>query len=261
VFKSICLVQKLFAVPVLCGILLFCGFSDADARSNGNVSSSVRSDFAPAKQSGNRIILLRPDIGVTELTTGGLDETKADWANAARSSMVKAMKDAMEDRGQSMVEMPELKGKEAEVLSNYRALFKIVAEQAIGNNLFPSDPLPLHKGRFNWTLGPGISDLARQAGGGDFALIFQTTDSYRSNSRGSAEAVASVMQESIPQLLHHGAAALVDLKSGNIVWMMLDGKMSGDVRTADGAVRRTSELLREFPFVRIAPITQAKATK
>jgi hypothetical protein len=261
VLKRIRPAQKSHVITVLCGVLLFCGSSGADARSNGNVSSSVRADFAPAKQSGNRIILLRPDIGVTELTTGGLDETKADWANAARSSMVKAMKDAMEDRGQTMVEMPDLKGKEAEILNNYRALFKIVAEQAIGNNLFPSDPLPLHKGRFNWTLGPGISDLARQAGGGDFALIFQTTDSYRSNSRGSAEAVASVMQESIPQLLHHGVAALVDLKSGDIVWMMLDGKMSGDVRTADGAVRRTSELLREFPFESATPSPVIKAAK
>ncbi len=260
-FKSISLIQKSHVITVLCGAFLSCLSVGADARSNGNVSSAVRTDFAPAKQNGNRIILLRPDIGVTELTTGGLDEPKADWANAARSSLVKAIKAAMADRGQTMVEMPELKGKEAETLVNYRALFKIVAEQAIGNNLFPSDPLPLHKARFNWTLGPGISELAKLAGGGDYALFFQTTDSYRSNSRGSAEAVASIMKESIPQLLHYGSAALVDLKSGDIVWMMIDGKMSGDVRTAEGAVRRTSELLREFPFVRIAPITQAKATK
>ncbi len=208
----------------------------------------MRPGFVPEKATGNRILLLRPEITVNEIAAGGLDQPKADWNDSARAALIKSMSAAMTARGQMLTEMPELKGDDAKLLANYRALLKVIGEAAVGNNLFPSDPLPLHKGGLKWTVGPGISALAKAAGGGDYALVFGTSDSFSSSSRGAAEAVAELMDQPVPKTNRQGNAALIDLKTGDLVWMMIDGKMSGDVRTPEGAAKRTTELLRQFPF-------------
>ena len=46
---------------------------------------------------------------------------------------------------------------------------------------------------------------------------------------------------------HHGFAGLVDLKTGDLLWLNADFAMGGDVRKPDGAQKRVSQLLEEFP--------------
>jgi hypothetical protein len=40
---------------------------------------------------------------------------------------------------------------------------------------------------------------------------------------------------------------LIDLKTGELVWLNADREMGGDLRTEDGAVKRVHELLKGFP--------------
>ena len=47
--------------------------------------------------------------------------------------------------------------------------------------------------------------------------------------------------------VHVGYAGLIDLKTGNLLWINVDGQMGGDVRKADGAQKRVRQLLEEFP--------------
>ena len=47
--------------------------------------------------------------------------------------------------------------------------------------------------------------------------------------------------------VHIGYAGLVDLETGDLVWLNADRKMGGDVRTGDGAVKRVTQLLEDFP--------------
>jgi hypothetical protein len=46
---------------------------------------------------------------------------------------------------------------------------------------------------------------------------------------------------------HFGYAGLVDLKNGDILWLNVDLKATGDVRTAEGAAQRIEQLLNGFP--------------
>ena len=46
---------------------------------------------------------------------------------------------------------------------------------------------------------------------------------------------------------HIGYAGLVDLKTGNVLWLNADGQMGGDVRNADGMEKRVRQLLEDFP--------------
>jgi hypothetical protein len=47
--------------------------------------------------------------------------------------------------------------------------------------------------------------------------------------------------------VHTGYAGLVDLHTGELVWINADMRMGGDVREADGADKRIRELLNGFP--------------
>ena len=53
---------------------------------------------------------------------------------------------------------------------------------------------------------------------------------------------------------HAGYAGLVDLRSGDVLWLNADGAMGGDVRDADGAKKRVGQLLEEFPGSAPAPV-------
>ena len=49
-----------------------------------------------------------------------------------------------------------------------------------------------------------------------------------------------------------GHAGLVDLKTGDLLWLNADTQMGGDVREADGAKKRVRQLLAGFPGSTIA---------
>ncbi len=235
---------------------------------NGSRAVATKQGFAFPKPTRNRIILFHPDISVSELSTGGIDQPKVDWTKSAREQLQASLIAAEKQAGNLVIPMPEVKGDDAKLLANYTALYKIVAEAALKNNLFRDDPLPGKYDRFDWTLGPGAAKLGALAasadGGGDYGLFISSNDSYRSSSRASAEATADLFGMPVPAGEHYGNASLIDLHSGDIIWMIVDGEMTGDVRTPEGAKERISQLLHGFPGIPepvaiVAVPTQTKA--
>ena len=47
--------------------------------------------------------------------------------------------------------------------------------------------------------------------------------------------------------VHKGFAGLVDLRTGDLVWLNADMQMGGDVRDPAGAGKRVRQLLEGFP--------------
>ena len=193
-----------------------------------------------------RVVLFRPDVSVGEQSTGGLDEPNAGWTEQAREQLTAALGKAQAERNIELKLMPELAGDEAKLMSDYRKLFKTVADSVIKHRLFGLDPLPTKEEKFDWTLGEGASRLGA-LGGGDYGLFFYTLDSYESGSRKMARLLASTMGAEQPNETNMGYAGLVDLKTGDLVWINVDVKMAGDVRTSEGASLRITELLDGFP--------------
>ena len=142
--------------------------------------------------------------------------------------------------------MPELDGENAELLADYRALFRAVTDAVVQHKLFPGNRLPTKKETFNWTLGPGIAKLG-EIGGGDYGLFLFTNDSYGSAGRKAAQVVGLLFGAYIPSGVHVGYAGLVDLKTGELVWINADVAMGGDVREVEGATKRVAQLLEDFP--------------
>lgn len=208
--------------------------------------SLTREAFSFPAQGQVRVVLFRPDVTVSEQSAGGLDQPNAGWTEEARDQLTKALGQAQAERNIELKLMPELGGDDAKLMSDYRKLFKIVADSVIKHRLFNLDPLPIKEDKFDWTLGTGAEKLG-ELGAADYGLFFYTLDSYESAARRTARLIAAVMGTQAPAEVNVGYAGLVDLKTGDLVWINVDVKMAGDVRTAEGASLRISELLDGFP--------------
>lgn len=224
----------------------------AHAQLGGTEATAVREDFAfPAGPV--RILVFRPDVRVGEQTTGGLNEPRADWTLRARDNILVALRKAQAERGSELILVPEQQGERAALVADYTALFKAVADAAFTHKLFPGNRLPTKKNRFDWTLGSGAAQL-RQLGG-DYGLFLYTYDSYGSTGRKVAQALGLLLGGGlIPSGVHIGYAGLVDLTSGDLVWINADLQMGGDVRDPVGAEKRVAQLLEEFPLKRRAGV-------
>lgn len=221
-------------------------FGSPAAAQIGGESSASKAGFAFPAQGPVKILVFRPDVQVGEQSTGGMNQPNADWTAQARNELGKALEAAQKQRSNELVIMPELEGEQAALLADYRALFRAVTAAVVTHKLFPGNRLPTKKTTFNWTLGPGASRLA-DIGGGDYGLFVFTFDSYGSAGRKVAQVVGLLMGAYIPSGVHIGYAGLVDLRTGELVWINADTAMGGDVRNAEGAQKRIAQLLEDFP--------------
>lgn len=195
-----------------------------------------------------RIVLMRPNIRVGSQSTGGMNEPNADWTRQAREYLALALRGAQAKLGNSVVDYDEGPSGEAPLMTQYSQLFNSVADSVIQYQFFPGNRLPTkkRKGSFDWSIG---SDLGRLQSleGADYALFISTDDSYGSTDRKVLQIFAAMGGIGITSGMHAGYAGLVDLRTGELVWLNADRQMGGDVRTPDGAVKRVQQLLEGFP--------------
>jgi hypothetical protein len=195
----------------------------------------AKEGFAFPKDKPLSIVVLRPDVKVGSLTTGGIDEANAEWTAKARELIADALQHSPRASGAKFSFLDEPQGEAGAYVADYRALFRAVSDAIITHKLFPGNRLPTKKEKFDWTLGPGAAHL-REIGGADYALFFLTHDAYGTAGRKVAQFLAAgLLGVYVPPGVHMGYAGLVDLSTGEVVWFNADVQMGGDVRTPDGA--------------------------
>lgn len=206
---------------------------------------AVREGFAFAHGTTPRILVFRPEIKVGEQTTAGLFQNNAEWHAVATREIGNALIAAGSKRGVEIVLHDEA-GANSPVLAEHRALFRLVVSAIIRHKLFGKDVLPSKADSFDWSLGGGVAKIA-PAAKADYGLFLLSQDSFESAGRRAAKLVAALMGNGDVAGTHFGYAALVDLRNGDIVWLGVDLKAGGDVRTAEGAAHRVEQLLIGFP--------------
>jgi hypothetical protein len=219
--------------------------------------SATRSGFTLPADGSARILLFRPKITVGAQSTGGMFEPRAEWTEQARKNIDSAIAEAQGKLGNVVVRQVDAIGPDTQIVAEYQALFDAVAQSVITYQFFKGNRLETKKRDnrndvFNWMLGPDVSKLpgADQA---DYALFILTKDHYGSTGRKIFQILAAVsIGYGITSGLHAGYAALVDLRTGNVMWINADNEMGGDVRTADGARHRVTQLLEDFPGARVS---------
>ena len=229
------------------------GLALAAAPALAREKSAVRPGFVFPTDHPIRILVFRPEVKVGSQSAGGTISPNADWTRNARKNLGDALTAARPGGAADVLFMPDPDNDgAAALLADYRALFGAVADTVLQHRLFKGDRLPTKKTGFEYSLGPDVSRLAANTGG-DYALFVFTNDAYGSTGRKMLQVAGLMMAgmtgvgAGISSGQHSGYSGLVDLKTGDLIWMNADGQMGGDVRQPDGATKRVAELLKGLP--------------
>ncbi|HJQ16858.1 MAG TPA: hypothetical protein VJ859_07640 [Allosphingosinicella sp.] len=247
---------KVKAAACAAMLLLACVWASAPARAQEK--SAIKEGFTLPAGSA-KILLFRPSIKVGAQSTGGLFEPNADWTDEAKTNIGAALSAMQSKLGNQIIVPEEPVGEAAQVLAEYRALFSTVAGAVITYKFFAGNRLPTKKreGVFDWTLGPGVKDIPGAAEA-DYILFIYTEDQFGSTGRKAVQLLAALARVHVESGVHKGFAGLVDIRTGDLVWLNADLRMGGDVRTTEGAQKRVTQLLEDFPGRPLATGTGAK---
>lgn len=194
---------------------------------------------------GTRVLLVEPDIELSELLGSGVQQPRADWTQAAREQLDAQLRAALSARGAELSVYHA--GQDAALVARQRQ--QILLHAAVGTSILLHRhfgvPLP-HKGKaFDWTLGPGVRDLDPSA---RYALFVFIRDSYASGGRKAMMAVGLLLGVGVSLGQQLGFASLVDLDDGRVVWFNLLNSQTGDLRDAEGARISVGKLLDGVPL-------------
>lgn len=211
----------------------------------------MKQGFSLPANSQKKILLFRPVVRVGAQSTGGMFEPNADWTEKAKANIEAALTRFQNRLGNEVVSAPEAYGEDAQNLQEHMSLFAAVSQAVIEYQFFVGNRLPTKKRDnkaevFDWSLGQGVASLpgARDA---DYGLFIYNRDAYGSTGRKVLQIMAMMGGVSVKSGEHMGFAGLVDLKTGELLWLNADGEMGGDVRDSDGSEKRVAQLLEDFP--------------
>jgi len=213
--------------------------------------------FTPP-QGDYKLLVLRPDVTVGSLTTGGMVEPRADWTDQARSNIVAALRAQQASRGgrvQFIEHRTELSGVTADEIADVERLNYAVAESIVIHK-YLGDYLPTKRGKgLDWTIGEDAVRLGQKTGY-DYALFMHAEDQVASTGRialgviGLAGCFVGFCAPNVGGATQLDYASLVDLKTGEVVWFnvvqagsQVPGIKFGDLRTPQGAEQMVERLL------------------
>ena len=214
-------------------------------------------EFTPP-QGNYKLLVMRPDVSVGSVTTGGLVEPRADWTETARTKLLAAIKAQQAGRGGNVFIMEKrnaLTGVDPEMVAELERLHYAVGS-SIALHKYSGQTLPTKRGKgLDWTLGEDAVALGRSTGY-DYALFLYAEDSFASTGRialqvvGIAGCFVGFCAPNIGGAGQFGYASLVDLKTGEVVWFnvvqagsQVAGIKFGDIRTDEGAAQMIDRLL------------------
>jgi hypothetical protein len=210
--------------------------------------TGLKEGFALAAGSA-RIVLMRPHIRVGAQSTAGMFEPNADWTAQARENVERELAAVLSGLGNEVVSVEDGPAGADPLLDQYSKLFVAVADAVIEYQFFSGNRLPTkkkNKTMLDWGVGPGLADVAA-LDGADYALFIGTYDAYGSVGRKLVQAAALLVPFPLSSGEHRGYAGLIDLRTGELVWLNADRAMGGDIRTPEGTQKRVRQLLEGFP--------------
>ncbi len=213
--------------------------------------------FTPP-QGDYKLLVLRPDVTVGSLTTGGMVEARADWTEQARANVIAALRAQQAGRGgklEILERRNQLKGISEQEVADFERLFYAVG-QSIVLHKYLGDYLPTKRGKgLDYTLGEDAVRLGQKTGY-DYALFLHAEDQVASGGRialgvlGLAGCVVGFCAPNIGGATQLDYAGLVDLKTGEVVWFNVvragsevPGIKFGDIRTPEGSAQMVERLL------------------
>ena len=192
------------------------------------------------------ILLVEPDVELTFLKAAGVSEVRADWTDTGKENVLAEIARVVGDKGHRMIEYDVDP-------ANERAVQIVKLHEVVGATIikhrFLDMPLPTKKGQFDWSLGPGMADLAEETGA-DYALFLFARGEYASAGRQTlAIGLAVLGGGSVSNGGQAAWASLVDMATGDVVWFNVAYTGPGtDMREPEGAEYLVGAILKDIPL-------------
>lgn len=194
---------------------------------------------------GAAVLMVEPDIELTELLGSGVQQPRADWTEAARAHIDRALQSAL---AQKQAQLTHYHAPQDEALAAQQRQ-AILLHQAVGMSILLHRHfgvlLPSKGEHFDWTLGPSVRALDSQA---RYALFVFLRDSYATDGRKALMALGMLVGAGVSLGQQIGFASLVDLNDGRVVWFNLLNSQTGDLRNPTDAAESVAKLLDGVPL-------------
>lgn len=204
--------------------------------------------------SGARVLVMPPDIELGQINTAGLYAPKADWTYDAQRHVLATLVQALRDRGHvgtvygdDPQAVAPIEREHAQSVKLFEAVRQTVLQYK--HSAGTGGGLPTKKNRFDWTLGAeGVAPL-RASYDADYALFTLFRDRSPTGGRVAMEIAVAVLFGAYGSTDNQlGFAALVDLRSGHLLWSNLMTQAYGDLRTQADADSAVQTLLGDAPL-------------
>jgi len=188
---------------------------------------------------GAHVLLFEPDIKYYLVSAGGVPEAQPDWTSAARQNFVTAARSELEKQGLVLQTVdPAVPDDD---VTEYTKL-----HVAVATTILDGVKLPSKSDRLDIGLGPGVSVL-RERYGADYGLFVFYAGFGSTGGRWAFAIVAAVVGVVTPMGGQGGVASLVDLRTGEIVWLNNISSGAGDLRNASGAATTVQTVFKGLP--------------
>lgn len=210
-------------------------------------------DGKPVRIQGS-VVVIEPDLELSLVTAGGLEEPRRAWSEAARQHYPVEVARWLERKGIRPLPAFDLPD-DLPADSRLGQLVRLHEAVALSIAVYTrkGSYLATKGDRLDWTLGEGVAEL-REATGADYALFSYIRDSYTSEGRAALRVLGVLAGLATGQLVDIGGgrqvavATLVDLRTGQVVWFNLMARQTGDLRTSQGTADTVDELLEDLPL-------------
>lgn len=209
-------------------------------------ADDLKADSAIAR--GKVVLLLPPEVQLTQLTASGMEEPRADWTASASALIERSLRQVLDERSARLAVYaePEDAGLR-ERFQQLRLLHDAVGASIASFGMLASARLASKGAAFDWTLGPGVRELKSHFHA-DYALYTSVYDSYASGGRKSIMALGLLLGANVSLGQRYGYSSLVDLDTGKVLWTGFLLSSTGDLREAEGALAATRQLLKGVPL-------------
>jgi hypothetical protein len=205
--------------------------------------------------------LLPPEVQVYQIDAGGVREEIEEWSNQARTNIIVAMQNELQNRtGMSLTIVDENSLEEEKaLLEDTRALYNAVGLTILLHTYHPNTAYIFEEKlkNFDYSLGSEVQDLVEQ---GEALFLVNATDHVWTGGRQALQALGVILGVGasvatgvviIPSLGGGTSlsAALVDSHTGDILWFNAVNHGAGtDLRNPESTKAFVSELFNGFPI-------------
>jgi hypothetical protein len=214
---------------------------------------SQAAQFAQSPRFGSspkpkKVLLLKPQMIVAELSAGGVVQRMDDWSQQASDNLLQATNQYAHDKALfEPIPAPEMSLQESDWVESHLGLYDRVAGVVFqfGQNSGP-DAWAHRRQAWEYTLGDGLKMLSDQTGA-EAALIFVGADYISTGGRKAAFFAGLLVGVAIPLGQSFVSAGLVDLKTGDVEWMSFDSSATLDSRDPKAVQSLIKDLFEKYP--------------